>query len=364
MTILHRFSRRHLFEAGGTLAVASVLPGIHNHPMTPASAEPGIPMQPAMHNVAYCTILNDGKWIGPRNADGTADLTVVDDIIQRSRGADLPSYVRVTEASYVLGTETPAADSDGDRAIRKLVEAGIGVGVAINVLRKSKPASGCPVGWDDPVIPERCVRTVEDNIAQAKMIREAAGALYDWIFLDFAWGRTPVGVYGLDDLQQVIDGIAAAGWDRIMINATGFPPDGFDQIPQRLWGSARHFGLLNEDDWQGAVADAIAGRRRAITDEDEAFADFITHFRPDSHAVLKLEIPTQIQKLRQLSTDDQNRLLTLWARAQQPDQLKMIYPLFTHGDHPLGNQARQYDSRVSGTFWTQRQLMLQTDRQP
>lgn len=359
------FTRRQMLRAGGGAALV-VGAAVAGQPLARAATTPVAAANPGarfgdLYDVGWCTILNDGNWIGPRNADGSIDRSLIDDIIEKAKGYARPKYLRVTEASYVVGTEVPAEGTEEYAILRELVDAGIKVGVAINILRKPEPQQGCDVGWDDPVVAGRCVRTAEDSIAQAKAIKAAAGDIYDWIFLDFAWGRTPAGVYGLNDLQQVVDGIHDAGWSRIMINATGFATDQLTYLPQRVWGIAKHFQLLLGDDWQENVEKVVTGQAPALESEDLEYIDFINRYRPESYSVLKFEIPTQIQEFRQLSSADQNTLLKLWAAAQEEYDYTMIYPLFVHGDMPLGNQARQYDSRVAGTFWPQRELMYRYD---
>jgi hypothetical protein len=103
----------------------------------------------------------------------------------------------------------------------------------------------------------------------------------------------------------------------------------------------------------------IAGEASALDPEDLEYMDFINRNRPESYAVLKFEMPAQIQEFKQRRGS--NTLLTLWAQAQETGHYKMIYPLLVHGDMPLGNQARQYDSRSAGTFWPQRKLMYRYD---
>lgn len=361
MPIKRTLTRRQVLRAGGGVALAASAAVAAGHPLAAAATTGHRTKFGDLYDIGWCTILNDGKWIGPRNADGSIDRSLIDDIVQKAKGYARPKFLRVTEASYVVGTEIPAVGTEEYDILRELVDAGVKVGVAINVLRKPEPQQGCDPGWDDPVVAGRCVRTAEDSIGQAHTIKAAAGDIYDWIFLDFAWGRTPAGVYGLNDLQQIVDGIHDAGWPRIMINATGFDTDQLTYLPRRVWGIAKHFQLLYGDDWQTNVAQVIDGNASAIETEDLEFTDFIAKYRPESYPILKFEIPTQIQEFKQLSAADQNTLLALWAQAQQTDRYTMIYPLFVHGDMPLGNQARQYDSRSVGTFWPQRRLMYRYD---
>ena len=65
-----------------------------------------------MHDVAYCIVLNDGKWIGPRKQDGGLDRGVIDAIVQQAAGSARPAYVRVTEASATVGAEIPLAGGE------------------------------------------------------------------------------------------------------------------------------------------------------------------------------------------------------------------------------------------------------------
>ncbi|MGW7529996.1 hypothetical protein [Streptomyces sp. NPDC054783] len=310
-----------------------------------------------MRDVAYCMVLREGQWIGPRNQDGSLDRTIVDEILEKRSGSAQPLFLRVTEAGSAIGKDVPHASSNEYRVMRELIAVGVKLGVAVNVLHGAHPSHGCVVGTDDRHKRDGCLRTVDDILAQAKKIKENGGDFYDWIFLDFAWARTPAGSYGLNDLQRVVDGLLDLGWARIMINATGFGTKRFADIPKRTWGIARHFELLADSKWQENVGKAVKGHGDALLPADLQFVDFVRSQRPESCAVLKLEIHNEVDEFLQLSSTDQNRLLQLWAAGGASRGYRMIYPLFVGVDHPANVQKGQYDSRVAGTFWPQRELM-------
>ena len=153
-------------------------------------------------------MLNKGSWTGPVDAAGRPSFDLIDAVLTRRAGAALPRYLRVTSAAPD-GDNVPAAGSDELRALQRLTGAGIRLGVAIGTAPGGRPVSAGDV-----------IR----HATEVRAASEKLGGLYDWIFLDQAVEHTPAGSSGLDDLQQIVDRVAAAGWPRIMINASGFTP--------------------------------------------------------------------------------------------------------------------------------------------
>ena len=306
---------------------------------TAAASDPVL----APHRVGYFDVLSDGRWTGPRDAGNTPDLSVVTALTATVAGSAVPMFLRMTAAS-TAGDQVPAAGSAELAAARSLIGAGVRLGVAIDI----SPADG----------DQKSADTVIAHARQVRAASESSGGIFDWIFLDKAYARTPAGGDGVDDLQEVIDAVTGAGWPRIMINATGFNPRDFSQLPQRTWGMARHFALL-DGDYQAAVAKAVQTQSGAIESGDVQFVDYVNQNRGGSTAILKLEVPSQSQRFRKLSSTDQMTLLRLWAQSGPADGYRTIYPLFLPGVDPLGSQATMYDSLTAGTLQLQRSLMAQ-----
>ena len=160
----------------------------------------------------------------------------------------------------------------------------------------------------------------------------------------------------MNDLQQIVDQVAAAGWPRIMINASGFTAKTFQYLPQRTWAMARHFGLMSTD-YRSEVQQAVSSGQGALVKGDDQFISWVAGNRAGSTAILKLEVSSQSSRFRLLSVTDQNRLLTLWARNGPTQHYRTIYPLFIPGPAQNGSRNEQYNSLTVGTFWQQRELM-------
>ena len=154
-----------------------------------------------------------------------------------------------------------------------------------------------------------------------------ASGLYHWLFVDGALTRT--------DIQQIINGLTQAGWDKIMVNDTLFgTPNQVAPPPSGVWGHAKLF-------------DGIDPTGPAITAHDDAFIQYIHQNFPSSVALLKLEIDAEVEKFKAMPTATQIQLLTNWSQAQSSHGFKMIYPLFT----------TTYDSQDAGTYATMVNLM-------
>jgi hypothetical protein len=348
-----RPSRRE-FLIGGTLAAAIGVAGCgsaRSSTARPPSSPDGTPPGTASpgrdssadrpSRVAYLMLFDKGVWNGPRNADGSPSLSVIDDLVAPRSGQAVPRYVRLGNS----GDEAGAAGSlsaEELSVMTQLKKAGIKLGTAINTLAPAKQKTGTS-GAQPPA--------AEDLINLGHQIRQvsaAHGGLYDWIFLDHASELTPAGGRDVNDLQQVVDGLSEAGWSRVMINATTFNENHFADLPQRTWAMARAFGVMSRDyQTEGPKAVASASVSAAVTSGDEAFVNYVHTNRPGSAALLKLEVPGQIQRFRQLSVSDQTTLLRMWAQAGAGKDFRIIYPLYTS----------DYDSAAIGTLAEQRQLM-------
>lgn len=307
-----------------------------SHPASPSPAD-GTPAR-----LAYSMMFSSGRWTGPRDRAGNPDLSIIDDILTAKAGYAIPQYLRMTSAAS-SGSGVPAAGSTELKAAQKLVAGGIKLGIAINT------------------DPERTGRSADAVLAQVKQIRtasERAGHIYSWIFLDMAVHRTPAGGSGVNDLQQVVDGVIAAGWPKVIINATGFTPKNYQALPLRTWGMAKAFGAMSAANFQTTAASVATDPAVALQTGDTQFADYVNQNREGSTAILKLEVPSQSQRFRTFSRTDQTTLLTLWAQGGAQHGYQPIYPIFLPGVNPNGNQATMYDSVTAGTFWDQRALML------
>ena len=290
----------------------------------------------APSRIAYCMLLNQGRWTGPVTRSGQPALHLIDEILKKSAGDAIPAYMRMTSAP-ASGTEVPAKGTVELQVLQRLAGAGIKLGVAVDTYGNG--------------------RSTKSVIHQAKQIFAASGdsgGVYDWIFLDHACDRTPAGHEGLNDLQDIVDGVAAAGWSRIMINATGFGPSDLTYLPERTWGMAKHYDLF-DGNWRAAVQKVVQTHTGEVTSGDRGFIDYVNENRPGSAAILKLEVSSESLRFRQLSLSDQTTLLQLWAQQGPRLGFHNIYPLFI----PNGNPADGYDSLTVGTFWEQRSLMQQ-----
>jgi hypothetical protein len=213
-------------------------------------------------------------------------------------------YVRISRAAP-SATEVGIPDSTSAPYLQQMIQAGIHLGA---------------------VILAQNGLSVSALVDQGSSLKKSG--FYDWIFVDGALTRT--------DIQQIIDGLTAVGWDKIMVNDTLFgTPSAVAAPPTGVWGHSKLFNGL---------ADPTGP---AITAHDDAFIQYIhTHF-PGSIALLKLEIDGEVEQFKALPTATQNQLLTEWSQAQSAHGFKMIYPLFT----------TTYDSKVAGTYDTQVSLM-------
>lgn len=323
-------SRRPL-PAGAPSASASPVPS-----SSPSSAVDAMPAR-----LAYGMMLSSGRWTGPRDQAGNPDLSIIDDILTEKAGYATPQYLRFTSAAS-SGSGVPADGSIELRAAQKLVAGGVRLGIAIDTY------------------PNGTGRSVDSVLSQVEQIRTAsdhAGHLYSWIFLDMAVHRTPAGGHGLNDLQQVVDGVTAAGWPKVIINATGFTPKNYQYLPQRTWGMAKAFGIMTAKNVPTAADAVTTDPALALQPGDIQFADYVNHQRQGCTAILKLEVSSQSQRFRTLSKADQTTLLQLWAQGGAQHGYRPIYPIFLPGVDPNGNQASMYDSVTAGTFWDQRALM-------
>jgi hypothetical protein len=308
-------------------------------------------------------VLYNGRWIGPKTSSGAIDDSIINEIVAIRAGTVRPKYLRLTNVD-AGAKAVPAADSQEMALVKKLLDADIRLGVAIGALHGGTDDTDCvpTTGSGKGKKADKCVLTPADVIAKAAELKkdsDAAGGIFDWIFLDFAWTRTPASHYGLDDLQEIVDGMAKAGWDRIMINGTGFGEPNFQYIPERTWAVARHFHLFESSSWKDTVSQVAAGHTDPLQSSDKDFASYVTAHRAGTIPVMKLEVPTQAQQFRTVSQASQLSLLTDWARECEPIKARMIYPLYIDGTKPISNQANQYDSLKVGTFWQQRELMYQ-----
>jgi hypothetical protein len=368
------FSTRRQFLTGG-LAGAGVLllagcsttsttQPINSSSVTPPPAPPGGETAIAAETFAYLQCLTNGKWSGPASG-GNIDQRFISDLTSRVAGEASPQYVKFTTNCNKPGHEVPAEGSPELAAARALASAGIKLGVAINSLEgisgaveclpSATPGKGKNVDGNDQ---SRCLRTVDDVIHQAASIKTAsdnAGGLYDWMFLDFAWGRTPAGKDGLNDLQEIIDGITRAGWAHIMINATGFSTKDLQFLPERTWGMARHFTLFERRNLDSAIAQSSTGLEEA----DEDFIRYVQTQRNGAKIVLKLEHPHDVGLFGKLPTNIQDALLTKWATNSKTGGWQQLYPIYTTKTGSKSGPVPAYDAASVGTLTVQRRLLAQ-----
>jgi len=240
------------------------------------------------------TIAPNGTWMGIK--DPATEIAAIE-----ASGA---KYVRFSRAMNLQQVGIPNAENA--QHANQLIDAGIKLGCVL-ISQDGPPAA--------------------DLIEMGKKLKDSG--YYDWIFVDGALTRT--------DIQDIIDGLHDVGWEKIMVNDTGFP-NGERVVtdpPKRVLGHAKAFGAVNNPDGP------------AITENDQKFIDWIHENRPDGVPILKLEIDSGIQKFLALPLATQKRLLKDWEAAQPVNDFKMIYPLFT----------TTYDSMAVGTYDTQVDLL-------
>jgi hypothetical protein len=226
-----------------------------------------------------------------------------------------------------VGIEDPATE------IAEIIASGA------KYVRFAMPASGTPTVTDKTYLDQLiqagvhpgAVIVTQNGAAVSDLIATGAAleqtGLYHWLFVDGALTRT--------DIQQIIDGLTQAGWDKIMVNDTLFgTPNQVADPPSGVWGHAKLF-------------DGIDPSGPAITPHDDAFIQYIHQHFPQSIALLKLEIDSEVEKFKALPTATQIQLLTSWSQAQSSHGFTMIYPLFT----------TTYDSEAAGTYGTMVNLM-------
>jgi len=239
------------------------------------------------------SIAPNGSWLGIE--DPAAEVAAL--------AASGAKYIRFSRAMSLTAVGIP--DSTNAPYARQLIQAGLSLGA---VLIAQSGAS------------------VSDLVDMGNTLKNSG--FYDWIFVDGALTRT--------DIQQVIDGLAAVGWTKIMVNDTLFgTPNAVTNPPNGVWAHSKAFGAVNNPTGP------------AVTPGDIAFIQYIHQHFPDSIAVLKLEIDSGVEKFLALPTATQNLLLTEWTQAQSVYGYTMIYPLFT----------TTYDSKTAGTYDTQVMLM-------
>jgi hypothetical protein len=238
---------------------------------------------------AYAISINpDGSWAGTESP--TTEIAAI-----IASGA---KYVRFSTPAS--GTPTVTQNT----YLNQLIQAGVHPGAVI-ITQNGAPAN--------------------DLIATGTALKQSG--LYHWLFVDGALTRT--------DIQQIIDGLTQAGWDKIMVNDTLFgTPNQVAPPPSGVWGHAKLF-------------DGIDPSGPAITAHDDAFLQYVHQHFPNSIALLKLEIDAEVEKFKALPTATQIQLLTNWSQAQSSHGFTMIYPLFT----------TTYDSSDAGTYATMVNLM-------
>ncbi len=261
-------------------------------------------------------------------------------------------------------------------------------GVALGVIMGSGannadlPKDRCPTDdpfGDDCTPLDESGRPTRDMAWQACQIKKAdTYDLYDFIFLDEA-------KYLNNRVDDVVEHIAKGeirqgdSWvkcsadhshwtvitnDNSADDTYRYPQFGANTFDSLAWGHAHQLGVMKN---QASADDAVTWQANqnqyagpAITSDDRNFISEVEDgAQPDSHAILRLEVPAKTTSFaRWLDPSDQNLLMTRWA-AHQDDAgypFTFVYPIYVHGGVKASNNT-PYDSFQLGTFQHEMNLM-------
>ena len=217
---------------------------------------------------AWAQLLNQGgTWVCSEPPE-TAIPALIDSGVE---------YIR---ASGAAGPALDAGIPTGDNAayFRQLQEAGLKLGV---VLFTQNDISD------------------ELLVQKAQVLRQSG--FFDWLMVD--------GIRYRASTQQLINDFRDAGWDRIMLNVSGWEKGQPIPIPDNCWCYAKMFSAWEKDDPPYVSGPALVAR-------DLEWVDEIHAAFPGSLAALKLEIPWQIDHFKALSLERQKELLSGWSDGQ------------------------------------------------
>ena len=279
-----------------------------------------------IRSIAYSFLINRyGGWTGPENLLGDPQHWVVDSIIAAN-----PSHLRITDAANTCEpgecfTMQPK-DNAVARQLRELRDAGIKLGTAINIAHTDGGRK----------------RSVQDVVDHACKMKQADDEnLYSWIFLDFSSSQPK----RLEIANKIRSGkgCPAGGW-RIMTNSSGYKKS--YHLARGALAHAKRFSLLvggSDSAIKERLVEAARGQRPILTDSDHRFLEDVKKKYPEAYPVLKLEVPNQVAQIfAELPTDVQSSLIEKWARGQERNGYKMIYPLFVFpGNHPPYNSLEE-----------------------
>jgi hypothetical protein len=268
-------------------------------------------------DMAYGIVINrHGAWTGPEKAGGKPKSWVAKRVI-----AAHPSHLRVTDAAstctrrecYRLRPQRSAR-----RQLRRMRDAGIKLGAAINIARS-----------------DHGPRSVSDVVDHACKIKKADRAdLYSWIFLDFASSQPRR--HEIANKIKRGKGCSAGGWN-VVTNSSGYKKT--YNLANGALGHAKRFSVLvggSESEIKQRLVDVAEGRRSAINSADKRFLEDVDRKYPGAQPLLKLEVPNQTGRIfAELTTRVQRSVLKRWSKAQRRRHFKVVYPLFVFpGNRP------------------------------
>jgi hypothetical protein len=270
-------------------------------------------------SIAWSVLVNrKGKWVCSSEPE-----VVVPALIE--------SGVKYIRAAGAAGPALDAGIPDATVApwLKKLQEAGVQVGVVLFLQNKTVPS--------------------ERFIEKAQLLKDSG--YYDWIMLDGMRKVRP-------ELQEIIDALHAMGWKKIMLNSSAWAHvEGKKRqtapMPTGVWAYASMFHALTREVEPASGDDAI------ITADTDFIARIHREF-PGSLAVLKFELPWQMERFEHLPLEKQTELLVAWARGQQEHDYTLIYPFFS-GSTP-GQDEKGYNAMKSGKWEEWTALMNQFNR--
>jgi len=286
-----------LLTLGGTGLAATFMQSIEA-----AGESPSIPL---FSHAIYAYLYDDsGNWIPTESPE---------DVVRSLDGSG---------AAYIDNVANQSIPSDTS-VLQQLVKAGLKLSLRLNPFSQANT---------NP-------KPIDAIFQQAQEYYETG--LFSYVFIDHALLRP--------DVQDVVNAVKRAGFNLVATNETS----GTSPTPTGVWLHEKAFAIL-----QGGDTTPDLGKHPdGITPKDSNWVQSVHSIDPGSHAVLKLEAPTEIDAFTTLPLNTQQQLLTLWSQNQQKYEYVTIYPWFyvsydcisSNSCSFIANLMNQYDAAVSAT---------------
>lgn len=306
----------------------------------------------------------------PRDSRAAVEQLVYD--LEAQRKLIAPPYLRVAKA------RNDCRRTECSTAVPKAQECGPALSpdnpfCALKALRHRKVKLGVIIGAAKDPAPgiNPGPRSVKQIARHACMVNRADTAnLYGFMFLDLAFklsgrklrsvvskiqqGRTPRARRGWKHCRTP-GTKKTLRWPRLITNDTLYPKG--PTLDTGAWAHAKHLGLLDGNTWKQRAKRAAKGKISALTPEDRRFVRAVHRVDPDSHAILRFEVPQQTSKFAQLDpATRQCPLLSKWARGQRGLGYTFLHPLYVHAINQ-SPKDKPYDSFAEGTLPSQLNLI-------